>query len=511
MSAYLLLLTASLGLGAERFGGQAFYLGDPHVHSGASGDGGSTDLGVCEGTCGAMAEIAETARANGLDWMALTDHVNGSRTANARDFSLAFTTMLGAHDPEGGFVVLPGAELRIGTPDGDQGHKNLYFAASNSELAEMTIDDLRFDGAGADIESCDALWTWALELEHRWGDLMLLAHHPTRVGRMGTDWSCHRGELATHFSPAVEVYSRHGDGMACPTDHDALPEGCQEGSEAIAALDPEGHALRLSFIGGTDAHDTLPGNVCALDTEIPEHAYGGGLTVVVLDDDQLFDRDALFHAIQQGSTYATTGPMLPVVVDYIVGDRRLGGMGETLVVPHDQPLRVELRLPAQREHTLSVVVLVTPAGEEPMRAAGDGVYHAEIAAGALPTWVYPRVELDGSLWYDEPCRDGGADSLEQLWISPSYLTVGELDTGDPGDTGDTGPDDTSGDSTAPDSDPPGDSDQPGDSDPPGDSGGGSETSSCRSSCTQGGPAPAMFLALALLGLAMTARRERKGR
>ena len=325
-------------------------------------------------------------------------------------------------------------------------------------------------------------------LSDRWGELMLLAHHPARLNGMGTDWGCQHGELAARFSPAVEIYSRHGGSMDCPAEHDAIPQGCQHGSDVSAALDPSGHALHLGFVAGTDAHDTLPGNTCALDTELPNHAYGGGLTIAVLDEQQDFDRGTLFAAIQTGGTYATSGPFLPVVVDLTASGRRVGGMGETVAVPPGQPLRIELRIPSEHEPAVLAAELVSPAGVEPMSATGAGVYGAEIAAGELPAWVYPRVELDGAVWYGEPCDDGGSDNLEHLWLSPIFLVEQEPDTGD---TGGPVTEDTSTDSP-----------------PPGDSSEEPEATGCRSSCTQGGPAPAMLLALTIVALGAAVRRER---
>ena len=496
MTIPFIALVSSIAFGAESFEGQTFYIGDPHVHTGASADGGSSDLGVCKGSCGAVADLADSARSYGLDWLSVTDHVNGRRTADAQGFARVLEILLEAHDPDGGLVVLPGAELRIDTPEGYLGHKNLYFAADNKQWAEMNINDLRYDGSSAVIADCDSLWTWMEDLEARWGDVMLLSHHPTRTNSMATAWDCHSGELAARFSPAVEIYSRHGDSMGCPAEHDDIPQGCASGSEVAVALDPEGLALKLSFIGGTDGHDTQPGSTCALDNVLTDHAYGGGLTVVVLDEQLDFDRSSLFDAIRQGSTYATSGPLLPVMVDYSSQGERLGGMGESITLPSDQGLTIELRLPAEHQSAVLGVDLVDPQGETAMTAMGDGTYRSELEPGVLPAWLYPRVEIDGLTWYDEPCEDGGQDYLEHLWISPVFLSMGAQDTGAP-DTG-TQDSETPGD-TSTDS-------PPSDSEAPGDSGDDPDDSSCAAGCSQRGSTSAALFILAMLGLGAAVRR-----
>jgi hypothetical protein len=96
---------------SESFDGKVFYLGDMHAHSGASGDAASTDLGDCTGTCGSLEGIGETARANGLDFLALTDHVNGATASLPADFLTGIQRITTLHDPVGGVVTIPGADL----------------------------------------------------------------------------------------------------------------------------------------------------------------------------------------------------------------------------------------------------------------------------------------------------------------------------------------------------------------------------------------------------------------
>ncbi len=490
MSSTALLLIASLAHGAEHFEGYGFYIGDPHLHTGASGDAGSTDLGVCEGTCGAAAEMAANARANDLDWLSVTDHTNGAWAPQQQAYAFVHQIVLEAHDPEDGFVTLPGAELWFQTGSSPAGHKNLYFGASNELLAELSVDDTRWDGDGIQMDDCDAIWSWMAELEAAWGPVMLLPHHTGMPQGMGTDWRCHEGEEAARFAPAVEVYSRHGSSMACPSDYDPLWSGCEPSNVVPTALDPLEHGLRLTIIAGSDAHDTLPGNICAHDTEMPPHPYGGGLTVAVIPDDQDFDRSTLFEAIRQGDTYATTGPLLPVIVEYSADGEILGGMGDDLVVPWGADLGVELRFPSERAEMVTQVLLLTPGDPLTMQDQGGGSWSLDVTAEDVPHWLLPQVRVDGEAWYDEPCEDAGEDYTEYLWISPSWPSVAPRDTAPPDDT-----------------EPPIDSEDPSDSDCDNGIDGEEPDDGCGSSCGWGGAGPAAGLLLALLGLPWVIRRR----
>jgi hypothetical protein len=428
------LLWIGLAAGAERFGGHRFYFGDPHVHTAASGDGGSTDLGVCQGSCGAVEALAETAKAHGLDWLAVTDHVNGQHAASAADFAWVHEQVLAQHRPEEGFVTLPGAELWFEDPDGSLGHKNLYLGADNETLASLRIEGVRFDGDREMVDDCASIWSWVEQVEANWGPVALIPHHPGMPVGMGTAWRCHQDGRAGALGPSVEVYSRHGNSVRCPSGWDPLWSGCYADRAVTAALDPEHYGLRLGFLGGTDAHDTLPGNVCAHDTEMPNHPYGGGLSVAVLPEGERFDRDTLLEAIQQGRTYASSGPLLPVLVSYWAGGSLLGGMGDRLPLPPDEPLQVLLRVPPDRAEAIVEVTLQSSRGKLSMRRGALGAYHAEIPPEAVPPWLFPLVVLDGTALHDPPCEDAGDDHAERIWLSPSFPIQEWSDSASPGDS-----------------------------------------------------------------------------
>jgi len=129
----------------ERFEGKAFYLGDIHAHSGASLDGASTDLGECTGECGSLEGISETAKGNGLDFLALTDHVNGPFSSIAPDYLAGLEQIAAGNDPETGFITIPGAELMFKREGADinLGHKTLLMFGEPEALADLTIEDVR--------------------------------------------------------------------------------------------------------------------------------------------------------------------------------------------------------------------------------------------------------------------------------------------------------------------------------------------------------------------------------
>src|SRR5687768_13213385 len=131
MTALVLLLASGPASAAEVFENFSFYLGDLHAHTGASEDGASADLGAdCAGDCGAIAELGAYIEDNGLDFVSFTDHVNGEYAADPADFDEVLAAALALDDPEGGRVVVPGAELWFAKDKASFGHKNLYLFGS---------------------------------------------------------------------------------------------------------------------------------------------------------------------------------------------------------------------------------------------------------------------------------------------------------------------------------------------------------------------------------------------
>jgi hypothetical protein len=432
-----LRLLAPLALASQTLGDDSFYFGDLHVHTGYSGDGGSSDVGHCAGPngCGAFSEVFDDARANGLDFIALADHLNGFRAMSEPDWSTYLAAILTADDPEHGFVSIPGGEIWSDDPIGPLGHHTLLMWEDASTLASLTLEQARH-GPTEQLVDCAELWQWADTLSSGFGAISLIPHHPATLDPNGIDWRC----FDDRYAPSVEVYSRHGNSLEGGSEWDVPGAGVVSDGYAAVALDPERYGLAFGFVGGTDAHDTRPGVTCQTDGMIPEHLYGGGLTGVVLEAGAPFDRMAIRDAMIDRRTYATTGPTVPLELTWSADGTVLGGLGALLDVPNDAELQLDVRLPEADAPFVDAVIAVSPHGSWELPQQGADTWSTRISAADLEEWLYVRVQLDGSAYHSSPCEDGGDDALEYLWSSPSFITL--VDPVDPDDTGpadDTGP------------------------------------------------------------------------
>lgn len=447
------LLCGSPSLAAEAFEGYSFYLGDIHVHTGASKDGGSSDLGGCDdGTCGAATDLVKIARENGLDFFVSTEHTNGGYTADQADFAAVHKLVLSGYDPEGGMVTLPGAEVHFKTLEGRElGHKTLILFGENAEVKDFTVADGQPSGSDAMEVDCDDIWPWMADIEARFGPALLLPHHPALYKPMPTDYTCDDPT----WSPVVELYSRHGASMSCADTYDPPWSSCVSYGTVVEGLDPGGDALRFGIAGGTDSHDTSPGAVCEPEDVDENMPYGGGLTVAVLPEGSVFDRAALYDAFTQRQVYATSGPLVPARIAYSSGGARLGGMGEELQYPPERALDVAVTLPETADGAVISVTLRGPGGDVSLVRTGSGLYTTTLDPGAVQAYYLPEIVLDGDIWYGpDGCDDGGADTAEHLWLSPTWLEpdAAQVDTGPPDSGGDSRESQPAGDS-APDSPP----------------------------------------------------------
>ncbi|MDP7110811.1 MAG: hypothetical protein QGH45_02545, partial [Myxococcota bacterium] len=457
------LAVAGYADGAEFFEGNGFYLGDLHSHTAASGDGNSSDLGGCSGECGAYSDVAGHAAAYDLDFVSYTDHVNGGQTAEPDEWMWTIEAIFDAHDPDDGLVTVPAAELFFDVGGHSVGHKNLYFFADNEDLEDIEIDDTRFNGTITALNDCQSIWDWMKTVEAAWGDVVLLSHHPALGGDMACDWSCHVPTDAAAYSPSAEIYGGHGDSSFADTTFDPLWIPVTEASTLESALDPDNFALRIGFVGGTDRHDTNPGAVCKTDTVMPQHPYGGGLTIAVIDEEEDFDRQPLYQALRDRRTYATSGPLVPAVAEYWADDSYLGGMGESLLFEDADELEIRVRVPEIWDAFVIEVLMVGPDGRAQMTAEGGGNFVSTLEADEVPDYLYPMLILDGEAWYGEDgCDDGGESAEERVWLSPTWFTPEPEGDDDDDDDDDDHTDDD--DATADDDDSTGDDDASGDDD-----------------------------------------------
>jgi hypothetical protein len=273
VTAIVLLSLAPRARAAETFEDWAYYVGDPHTHTGVSTDGGSSDFGTCKsrkpgaagvaGDCGSFYDVFDNARAQGLDWIAVTDHTNG-KTGNPLSDAAGYQQLtqmaIDAHDPEGGFVTLPAGEVWIKTfPEVNLGHLSFMMFGENEDLELMEMSDLQPTGTEkVVVADCAAVGTWFEAVEATFGPVIGIPHHPASTLPMPTDWSCNFPK----YQPAVEVYSEHGQSLTDDTGgFDPMWSGPVSAGTVTSALDPDGYALRLGFMAGSDRHDSRPGEL----------------------------------------------------------------------------------------------------------------------------------------------------------------------------------------------------------------------------------------------------------
>jgi hypothetical protein len=433
-----MLLTPTL-LAAEFFNGRAYYLGDPHAHTGVSGDGGSQDLGNCFTECGSLGDALWIARENNLDWVAFPDHINGNPASDGYpisdpdQYNTFFQEVLAADSP-GEFVTIPAAEVWFVGEDGldsnslegpELGHKTLMFFGTNQDLQYLTMAALQFNEISMEITDCEGLHQWATRLGERFGPLITAPHHPAAVAPMVTDWSC----FDPAFEPVVEVYSEHGNSLWRSEIFDPMHNGFDAEHSVETALNPNRFGLRFGFIGGTDSHDTNPGGVCTLDQQRISHGNAGGLTIAVLPEDQDFTRYALYEAMRKRSTYVTTGPLVPLSLGWYSLDTHLGGLGQEITLPEGQPLKIVAQIPEDLDPWVVMAQAFSPGGTTPLLHTGSGSWELELDYPELEAYYYVGLAMDGTRVYPAGCDDGGNSNVEWIWSSPSWINSveGDLD------------------------------------------------------------------------------------
>ncbi len=426
----LSLLLAADARAAQDFEGYTLYFGELHAHTGYSLDGGSTDLGDCAagGGCGNAADFFTNARdVAGLDFAAITDHINGPHTMQLVYWPDITALAEAGHDPDGGFVSLLGAEVRVSTPEEqDFGHKNLIFFAE--QVPEVSVIDMVLAG---EPDDCDELWARVQGMEAAYGPLLFIAHHPAATAPMPTDWACHDEIL----SPVVEIYSTHGNSrdQRANDDWDPLWSMVAGGGTVNEALAADWYGHHLGIIGGTDFHDTWPGLVCHRDLMHPDQPFGGSLTGVALDGGVPFSRTTLYHGIRRRHTYATTGPTVPVLLTLQDDDgAQVGMMGDIVMPPPDQGATIRLSFDdALQPYVDSVQLYDSNRQTHLMDQVADGEYELEVGSVTAPWFGYGILTIGGGSWYADQgveCEDGGDDDLEKIWTSPIWIE--ELDESD---------------------------------------------------------------------------------
>jgi hypothetical protein len=442
--------------------------GDVHVHTGkASGDACASDAGPewnRDPSCGAFADLADSAVSNGMDFVVLSDHVNGEQDA-AADNGPAIS------DEEGGdaawrevcswaydastpdFVALCGAEAFFTADGAVYGHKTLIFFDDAERLAPLTRDELSPTGINSDAEgtasttlsACDDVATWADGLRDRYGAFLLVPHHPGVSAPMRTSWGCH----AEEHERAVEVWSKHGSSRiklagAEPPGDDHEPALSSTGGDNAAntgtyaymsATYGEDAGYHMAVLGGGDYHRTRAGYVCHETDEVSgEHEYGGALTGVVVDEEASLARDVLHDAILARHTFATTGPRVPIALSVSDEDGWVGTMGDRLDLDRDADLTFVLTVPAPFDDEVKHAWVVkqgpcttgasATCSEDRIGMTEDarGVWTATASLlgdgdDADDDGAYVLVELEGPDSHPDGCFDGGTDDRERIMTS----------------------------------------------------------------------------------------------
>jgi len=321
-------------------------------------------------------------------------------------------------------VTIPAAELKLEYIDGTRlGHKNVYFfSEDDATLSTMLRTDLVPSTLEPDsrVKSCGEFWAWVLDLERTFGDLLVIPHHTSALLPMPTDWDCHCATWET----VAEVYSVHGNSMMENPLFDPMYYGERPSGSVHTALDETQYGYRMGFIAGSDSHDTRPGGVCGREGPAGRTVpFGGGLTIAMLDETEALSRTALHDALYDRRVYATSGPLLPAIVEWTDQDGNPAGIGEEISVQAGRPIWVKVRIrPKDSVHVTKVVVVGSGGQATELTSTRPGTYIAKISPAAIPDWAYVRIHIDGDGWWGEgACDDGGSTVEERIWMSPTWF------------------------------------------------------------------------------------------
>ena len=217
----------------------------------------------------------------GLDFMAITD------TGSWREEGwVEIQEATNRHYEPGRFVTLKGFEY-----GGDLGHRNVIYRDC---VVEPPLDDLPPGQPNA-----------LFDYFRGRGDVLAIPHHT----KAWTDWDYHDPEM----EPLVEAYSCWGSSVehADPLWHKSE----KPGGGVYSAL---ARGYRLGFIGSGDSHAGAPGRSYPRDRVWCVHQKSGFACVFARE----LTREAIFDALRNRRTYATTGVRL--ILEFSVNDVSMG-------------------------------------------------------------------------------------------------------------------------------------------------------------------------------------------
>ena len=433
--------------GPRQYGlGYNVYFGDLHSHSAYSNDAWQIQKFLLHQTPVEPAGSIASARARGLDFMALTDHAEqlnyqnliygqyGDEWANTQTQGNAgnaadmvvflgyeFTKTGAVKDEDENLVPLPGA-----------GHKCVIFRGTS--VPETPL------GANTTNTPLD-LWASLVGYE-----AMTIPHHPARgeapaAGElqeweeydMSTDWSYVPSDPS--LMPVVEVFSVHGSsdygisGDLCP---DPVPGFRTDRSVELALmnwLSTGNPAYKLGLVGGTDDHTSRPGNCTTDGPDVivaAEGEYSGGMAVVLATGRT---RAEIFDAIVARRCYATSGPKINLDFSaWPVGNP--GGaviMGQTLTVARGATVHLSAAAGPGPGNTVAIdrlVVTTTDGTLIPARTSYDGTSLDIEFAVLRPQYVRVTAYQETTQRYDTE-TSSWVDTEERAWSSPIWIEIAD--------------------------------------------------------------------------------------
>ncbi|MHC4884104.1 MAG: DUF3604 domain-containing protein [Planctomycetota bacterium] len=221
-----------------------------------------------------------------LDFGAISDHMEA---ITDRQWEY-FQGVSNDFNEDGRFATLIGQEwTSMGA-----GHRNIYYRGDSGPVVRST-----------DPEQDDLPKLWKV-LDHytaQGGEAVAIPHHSSNV-MMGCDWDL--GWNPT-YEKSIEMASVWGSSECHADDGNIRPlRHCDGEMRGRHVRDALARGYRFAFVGGGDVHDGRPGEAgCLLQPDLAtaHETWPQGLTAAILPE---LTREALFDAIRDGRTYATT-------------------------------------------------------------------------------------------------------------------------------------------------------------------------------------------------------------
>ena len=265
------------------------YWGDLHSHTHFSWDGVGRD------------NFRYARYISALDFYAMTDHSVAPLEDITRGLSrrnwVEYTKLTENHHAPGEFVTLHAYECSFGKP---YGHHNVFFRGRPGPLFYPTKSTLPE--------------VWSLL---KGGEALTIPHHTGKFPA-GIEFEIHHPLFRRNF----EIYSAHGLSESYDPAHPLAFEQSKFTADSRSlkhpsfAQDAWERGLRLSTIASSDDHHAHPGQT----------RYG----LVAVRAPEL-TRDAIFQALFDRRTYATTGAR--ITLDFHVNRRSMGSTVATTGAP----------------------------------------------------------------------------------------------------------------------------------------------------------------------------------